>query len=148
MMPTKLTPHYQIFKFGLTALLIFPVIADANSAPKEWYCKVSAFTSTYDAIGSSRAEATLAATQKCAAENHSMHCKKIECEGPDENTSGTHSNDEDSDSNHGWICTLTPFSERYSASGNTRANAKLKVMKMCEKTQNKMFCENPDCVEG
>ena len=146
MMPTKINLPNQLIKFVLTAMLLVPVVAHAKSAPKEWYCKVSAFTNSYDAIGRTKAEAKLAASQKCTAENNPMHCEKISCEGPD--ASDTYNDDEESVSNRGWICKLTPFSERYMASASTRAKAKLKVIKMCEQTQNKMFCENPECEEG
>jgi hypothetical protein len=148
MAPTKVKSLKQLAQLGLTALLLFPVlVTNAHAAHKEWYCKVTAFTSTYDAIGKSRAAAKLAATQKCSAENNSMHCRNVECEGPGGDTAVISSDDQSGD-NLGWICKLTAFNKQYAASGNTRATAKLKVMRMCEMKHNKIFCEDPECEQG
>lgn len=145
MTPAK-TLLKSIVTLGLTTLLpIF--ISNAEAAPKEWYCKIEAFTDTYEAIGRTRAEAKLSATRKCTANHHRMHCESVDCEGPDESDVI----DDDVYShydNQGWICKLKPFTDEYIESANTRAKAKLKVMKKCEKKHSKMFCEKPECERG
>lgn len=149
MTTTTIKPLKQLAQLGLTALLACPLFANiAEASHKEWYCKVSAFTNTYDAIGKSKAEAKLAAIQKCTAENHQMHCENIECEGPDVSADSALNDDENSNTQHGWICKLTAFNKDYAASGNTRAKARVEVINTCKMHHNKMFCENPTCEQG
>lgn len=137
---------YKIQKVTAIAVLMFPIILSAHPGHMDWYCKVSPFTRTYDAVGRTKAEAKLAATDKCSAEVNAMFCDKVTCEGPDEESA--HDNYQYSPSTRGWICKLTPFTEKYISSGRTLANAKLKVIRMCEEKNNAMFCEKPECEEA
>lgn len=48
----------------------------------------------------------------------------------------------------GWICTLSPFTNEYKATGGSKDEAKERVIKDCKQKENAMFCKDPECTKG
>lgn len=48
----------------------------------------------------------------------------------------------------GWICTLSPFTNEYKATGGSKNEAKERTIKNCKEKENPMFCKDPECTKG
>lgn len=48
----------------------------------------------------------------------------------------------------GWVCTLSPFTNEYKATGGSQDEAKERVIKDCKEKENPMFCKDPECNKG
>lgn len=55
-------------------------VGSGRSASRAWYCKVEAFTSTFEGFGPTKIEARRETLASCKKKYHEMHCDDISCE--------------------------------------------------------------------
>jgi hypothetical protein len=110
------------------------VINIGNEKPKgSWSCSVKAFTESYEALGSTKTEATYKVQKKCKKKNHEMHCKDVICEGDEE------------ESRTGWVCKVSAFTDDYETYALGKTEATYKVSKKCQKDHDEMHCRDVKC---
>lgn len=124
----------MIFSLSAWAKKVTIEVSDDDEPVATWHCSVSAFTDTFDAVGSSKTEAKYKAQKACTAKNNKMHCEDVKCESEDEGTS-----------KKGWVCRVSAFTDDFEAFGHSKTEAKYKVQKACTAKNNKMHCEDVKC---
>lgn len=98
-------------------------------------CSVSAFTDTYSATGSTRAEAKYRAQKECTENHHSMHCQDVKCDGEDYAYADA----------SGYVCRINVFGDDFEAYGATRTEATFKVKQACAAENSSMHCTSVRC---